>query len=149
MAQVPPVDRRSFLASAAATAGSLALGFEIPLSPSCAAPPDAGTEINAWIVIAPDDSVTIRLAKSEMGQGVLTALPMLVAEELECDWSKVRTEFATPQESIRRGRPWGDMSTSGSRSVRSIVGKLVAPTRQVFSRPFGTYATLNTSLSQR
>ena len=119
MAQVPPVDRRSFLASAAATAGSLALGFEIPLSPSCAAPPDAGTEINAWIVIAPDDSVTIRLAKSEMGQGVLTALPMLVAEELECDWSKVRTEFATPQESICRGRPWGDMSTSGSRSVRS------------------------------
>jgi isoquinoline 1-oxidoreductase beta subunit len=119
MAQVPAVDRRCFLASVAASAGSLALGFEIPPSPSSAAPSGAGTEINGWIVIAPDDSVTIRIAKSEMGQGVLTALPMLVAEELECGWSKVRTEFAAPQESIKRGRPWGDMSTSGSRSVRS------------------------------
>src|SRR5262249_44180724 len=62
---------------------------------------------------------TIRIARSEMGQGITTALPMLVAEELGCDWEKVRTEFVAPEENLRRGRAWGDMSTGGSRSVRT------------------------------
>src|SRR4029079_10979753 len=78
---------------------------------------ERGHEINAWIVIRPDDTVIIRVARSEMGQGVMTALPMLVAEELECDWSKVASEYAPPSENLRRDRVWGDMSTNASRSV--------------------------------
>ena len=62
-------------------------------------------------MIEPDDTVIIRVAKSEMGQGSFTALPMLVAEELECDWSKVKAEFASPHENRRRNRAWGNMST--------------------------------------
>jgi isoquinoline 1-oxidoreductase beta subunit len=119
MAPAAPIHRRSLLASAAALGGSLVLGFEVPLGPRPARASNAGAEITAWIVIAPDDCVTIRVAKSEMGQGVLTALPMLVAEELECDWSKVKAEYAAPEDNIRRRRAWGDMSTGGSRSVRT------------------------------
>jgi len=78
------------------------LGFEIPGVPCAAEAEAAGAEVNAWILIAPDDSITMRVAKAEMGQGVLTALPMLVAEELECDWSKVKTEYVAPEENIRR-----------------------------------------------
>ena len=77
----------------------------------------AHAEITAWIVIEPDDTVIIRVAKSEMGQGSFTALPMLVAEELECDWSKVKAEFASPHENRRRNRAWGNMSTGASRSI--------------------------------
>src|SRR3977135_4718247 len=68
-------------------------------------------------MIQPDDTVIIRVAKSEMGQGGFTALPMLVAEELECDWSKVKPEFAAPHENRRRNRAWGNMSTGASRSI--------------------------------
>jgi isoquinoline 1-oxidoreductase beta subunit len=118
-----PIDRRSLLASVAALGGTLALGFELGgprlAHAQAAGTQAAGTEVNAWILIAPDDSVTIRVARAEMGQGVLTALPMLVAEELECDWSKVRTELVAPQDNMRHQRAWGDMSTGGSRSVRS------------------------------
>jgi len=111
-------DRRSFLLSAAAVGGALTLGFD--LSPDAAARAEAGAcEITAWIVIAPDDRVTIRIARSEMGQGVLTALPMLVAEELGCAWDKVRAELVPPEENLRRHRAWGDMSTGGSRSIRT------------------------------
>jgi isoquinoline 1-oxidoreductase beta subunit len=113
------VNRRCFLRSVAATSGSLALGFDIPFNAPARASTSAAPEITAWIVIGPDDTVTIRVAKSEMGQGVLTAHAMLVAEELECDWSKVRTEFPAPHENLARGRVWGDMSTGGSRSIRN------------------------------
>jgi isoquinoline 1-oxidoreductase subunit beta len=113
------VNRRCFLRSVAAASGSLVFGFDIPFSTPARAGAGAAPEITAWIVIAPDDAVTIRIAKSEMGQGVLTALAMLVAEELECEWSKVRTEFASPHENLARGRVWGDMSTGGSRSIRN------------------------------
>lgn len=112
------VSRRSFLRSVAATGGGLTLGFEIPFA-SAQAGGDDPPEITAWIVIQPDDAVIIRVARSEMGQGSSTALPMLVAEELECDWSKVKIEFAAPHENLRRRRVWGDMSTGGSRSVRN------------------------------
>ncbi len=112
------VDRRAFLVRIAAIGGALTLGFDIPFDASARAD-DRTPEITAWIVIAPDDQVTIRVARSEMGQGVFTALPMLVAEELGCDWSKVRPEFASPEENLRRHRVWGDMSTGGSRSIRT------------------------------
>jgi isoquinoline 1-oxidoreductase beta subunit len=108
-------DRRSFLVRLAAGAGCLSLGFRIPhLSVAHAT---HGTEVNAWIVIQPDDTVVIRVARSEMGQGICAALPMLVAEELECDWAKVRPEFVEPGENLRRKRAWGDMSTGASRAV--------------------------------
>ncbi len=113
------IDRRSFLASVAAVGGSLALGFEIPFGPQPVRAADGAAEINAWVVIEPKDTVVIRVAKSEMGQGSFTALSMLVAEELECDWSKVKAEFAPPHENLARNRVWGDMSTGGSRAVRS------------------------------
>ncbi|HEY7663370.1 MAG TPA: molybdopterin cofactor-binding domain-containing protein [Xanthobacteraceae bacterium] len=124
MSKLRPVDRRSFLASVAAVGGALALGFEIPFGPSSAHASAEASEITAWIVIEPDDSVTIRVAKSEMGQGIFTALAMLVAEELECDWSKVKAEFASPQENRRRNRAWGNMSTGASRSISTSQNEL-------------------------
>lgn len=114
---MPQVDRRAFLKSVAAAGGVLTLSFDIPFGAPARAG-DAPHEITAWIVIAPDDRVTIRIARSEMGQGITTALPMLVAEELGCDWNNVRSEFVAPQENLRRNRAWGDMSTGSSRSVR-------------------------------
>jgi isoquinoline 1-oxidoreductase subunit beta len=117
MSGVPQIDRRSFLASVAAVGGALALGFEIPFGPRAGRASAAAREITAWIVIEPDDTVIIRVAKSEMGQGSFTALAMLVAEELECDWSKVKAEFAPPHENRKRNRVWGNMSTGASRSI--------------------------------
>src|SRR5262249_13009497 len=101
MSGVAHVDRRSFLVSVAGVGGALALGCEIPFSARAVHASRAPREITAWIVIAPDETVIIRVAKSEMGQGSFTALPMLVAEELECDWSKVKAEFAPPHENRR------------------------------------------------
>jgi isoquinoline 1-oxidoreductase beta subunit len=117
MSGVAHVDRRSFLASVAAVGGALALGFEIQFGARAVHASSAAREITAWIVIEPDETVIIRVAKSEMGQGSFTALPMLVAEELECDWSKVKAEFVSPQENRRRDRVWGNMSTGASRSI--------------------------------
>jgi isoquinoline 1-oxidoreductase beta subunit len=119
MTHMPQLSRRSFVASVAALGGGLALGFHLPTGAGAARAAPGTTEVNAWVVIQPDDAVVIRVARSEMGQGITTALPMLVAEELECDWNKVRAEFPTADENLRRKRAWGDMSTGGSRSVRS------------------------------
>jgi isoquinoline 1-oxidoreductase subunit beta len=108
--------RRSFLIGVSAAGGGLALGFAIPSGPKAARGAIA-REINCWVVIGPQDQVTIRIARAEMGQGTLTGLAMLVAEELECDWAKVRTEFVSPQKNLRHGRVWGDLSTGASRSI--------------------------------
>jgi isoquinoline 1-oxidoreductase beta subunit len=116
--------RRSFLASIAAAGGSLVLGFEIPFGTRATHAAVSPREITAWIVIEPDETVIIRVAKSEMGQGSFTALPMLVAEELECDWSKVRAEFAPPHENRKRDRVWGNMSTGASRSISASQNEL-------------------------
>ena len=118
------LDRRSFLASIAAIGGSLVLGFEIPFGTRAVQASVSPREITAWIVIEPDETVIIRVAKSEMGQGSFTALPMLVAEELECDWSKVRAEFAPPHENRKRDRVWGNMSTGASRSISASQNEL-------------------------
>ena len=124
MSRVLHLDRRSFLASIAATGGSLVLGFEIPFGTRATHAAVGPREITAWIVIEPDETVIIRVAKSEMGQGSFTALPMLVAEELECDWSKVRAEFALPHENRKRDRVWGNMSTGASRSISASQNEL-------------------------
>jgi isoquinoline 1-oxidoreductase beta subunit len=117
MSRATRMNRRAFLASAAAAGGALALGFDIPLGPRTLRASESVSEITVWIVIEPDDTVIIRVAKSEMGQGSFTALPMLVAEELECDWNKVKAEFASPHENRKRNRAWGNMSTGASRSI--------------------------------
>ena len=110
--------RRDFLKASAVAGGGLMLEFSFPFVARAAAGGTA-TEVNAWIVIQPDDRVLIRIARSEMGQGTLTALAQLVAEELDCDWARVSTEFASPNENVRRHRVWGSMSTGGSHGVRS------------------------------
>jgi isoquinoline 1-oxidoreductase beta subunit len=111
------LNRRQFLKASAAVGGGLALEFSFPLA-IAAAGGAATTEVNAWVVIHADDRVVVRIARSEMGQGTFTALAQLVAEELECDWSNVSAEFASPNEHIRRKRIWGSMSTGGSTGVR-------------------------------
>ncbi|MFO1244175.1 MAG: molybdopterin cofactor-binding domain-containing protein [Ramlibacter sp.] len=107
------VSRRGFLASAAA--GGLMVSFHVPLA---AQAPGAAPEVNAWVVVRPDDTVVIRIARSEMGQGTLTGLAQLVAEELECNWAKVTTEYPTPGQNLARNRAWGNFSTGGSRGIR-------------------------------
>ena len=103
----PQLNRRAFVIGTAAAGAGLALGFDIPFGPTARAA-DGSPEVNAWVVIRPDDTVIIRIARSEMGQGTLTGLAQLVAEELECDWSKVTTEFPTPGQNVARKRAWGD-----------------------------------------
>jgi isoquinoline 1-oxidoreductase beta subunit len=112
------VTRREFLKISSAVGGGFALELTFPAA-SLAAGGAASTEVNAWVVIHPDDRATIRIARSEMGQGSYTALAQLVAEELDCDWSKVSAEFASPNEHFRRNRIWGSMSTGGSQGIRS------------------------------
>ncbi len=118
-----PVDvgRREFLVRSAALGGAMVLGFHLP-GPTRAALVEgqagATREVNAWILIDADDTVTIRVARSEMGQGIFTALPQLVAEELECDWNRVRAEYAAASENLQRDQVFGAMLTGGSRSVR-------------------------------
>jgi isoquinoline 1-oxidoreductase beta subunit len=110
------LSRRSFLAVVGVASGGLSLGLAIPFVTGREAPA-GNSEINAWLVIGADDSVTVRVARCEMGQGAQTGLAMLVAEELECDWSKVRTEFPDPAENVRRHEVWGDMTTGASQSI--------------------------------
>jgi isoquinoline 1-oxidoreductase beta subunit len=117
MTVMPSVSRRNFLVGSAASLGGLSLGFHVPL-PQSAAAAEAAPEVNAWVVVKPDDTVVIRIARSEMGQGTLTGLAQLVAEELECDWSKVTTEYPTPGENLARNRVWGSFSTGGSQGIR-------------------------------
>ncbi|HTD92014.1 MAG TPA: molybdopterin cofactor-binding domain-containing protein, partial [Burkholderiales bacterium] len=115
--------RRDFIVKTAAAGGGLALGFNLhgltgeALAQGAAA--SATPELNAWVAIKPDDTVVIRIARSEMGQGTLTGLAQLVAEELDCDWSKVKTEHINPGQNLANKRVWGDMSTGGSRGIRT------------------------------
>jgi isoquinoline 1-oxidoreductase beta subunit len=111
------LSRRSILKGSAAAAGAFSFGFAIPLSQEAQAQ-GAVPEVNAWVVVHPDDKVVIRIARSEMGQGTLTGLAQLVAEELDCDWAKVSTEYPTPGQNLARNRVWGNFSTGGSRGIR-------------------------------
>ncbi|WAC74214.1 molybdopterin-dependent oxidoreductase [Roseateles sp. SL47] len=122
-----PLDtgRRLFLQSSA-VAGGFMLGFHVPgLAADAATTTAPGgsasgatPELNAWVVIQPDETVIVRIARSEMGQGTLTGLAQLVAEELDCDWTRVKTEYPTPGQNLARNRAWGSFSTGGSRGVR-------------------------------
>jgi isoquinoline 1-oxidoreductase beta subunit len=121
MTEALNMNRRTFLISTAAVGGGLALGLQLPFGPGTAAAAATGgtPEINAWVVIRPDDTVVVRVVRSEMGQGTITGLAQLVAEELECDWSKVTTEYPTPGQSVKRKQVWGSFSTGGSRGIRT------------------------------
>jgi isoquinoline 1-oxidoreductase beta subunit len=109
------LNRRGFLHATSAAAGGLMVGFHVP---GLAQADTATPELNAWVQVLPDETVVIRIARSEMGQGTLTGLAQLVAEELECDWARVKTEYPTPGQNLARNRAWGSMSTGGSRGVR-------------------------------
>jgi isoquinoline 1-oxidoreductase subunit beta len=114
------VSRRAFVVGSAAAGGGLALGFDLPFGAPAAAQSTAlPTEVNMWVAIKPDDTCVIRIARSEMGQGTITGLAQLVAEELECDWKKVTTEQITPGRNLAQKRAWGEMGTGGSRGIRT------------------------------
>lgn len=110
------LNRRQFLVSSALGGAGLSLGMSLPVNAST--DPGAADEVNAWVVIHPDDTVIIRIARSEMGQGTLTGLAQMVAEELECDWNKVTWEYPTPGQNVARNRVWGSFATGGSRGIR-------------------------------
>jgi isoquinoline 1-oxidoreductase beta subunit len=118
--QAAKLSRRTFIVGSAAAGGGFALGFNLPTGSALAqSAAGDGTEVNIWVAIKPDDTCVIRIARSEMGQGTLTGLAQLVAEELECDWSKVTTEQITPGANLARKRAWGEMGTGGSRGIRT------------------------------
>ncbi|MCB1772651.1 MAG: xanthine dehydrogenase family protein molybdopterin-binding subunit [Gammaproteobacteria bacterium] len=118
------VSRREFVIGSTALGAGFSLGLYLPIvaRAGISSPDDPGgdkvPEVNAWVVIRPDDTVVIRIARSEMGQGTLTGLAQMVAEELECDWSKVTTEYPTPGQNLARGRVWRSFSTGGSQGIR-------------------------------
>ena len=128
MGKMSKLSRRSVLAGSAAA--GLTLGFTIRFEGAAAqmagqaGGASAGAavkfpdEINAWVVVKPDETVIVRIARSEMGQGTLTGLAQLVAEELDCDWARVTTEYPTPGQNLARGRVWQNFSTGGSRGIR-------------------------------
>ncbi len=109
------ISRRSFIGATAST--GLIVAFHIPLA-GMALAQERAPEVNAWVVVNPDDTVVIRIARSEMGQGTLTGLAQLVAEELDCNWAKVTTEYPTPGQNLARNRVWGNFATGGSRGIR-------------------------------
>ena len=111
--------RRKFIVQSAAVGTGLTLGFEIPFG-LCEADAALSTpEIGVWVVIQPDERVIVRVARSEMGQGTITGLAQMVAEELECDWKMVGYEYPSPAENVKRKRVWGDFGTGGSRGIRT------------------------------
>jgi isoquinoline 1-oxidoreductase beta subunit len=111
------LSRREFIVTTGAATGALVLGWAAPFD--AAAQAAEGSELNLWVVVRPDERCVIRIARSEMGQGTLTGLAQLVAEELECDWSKVSTEQISPQANLAAKRAWGEMGTGGSRGIRT------------------------------
>ena len=119
MINAPRISRRTFIAGSAAVGGGLAIGINPFGGPSVVRAADGSPEIGAWVVIRPDDTVVVRIARTEMGQGSLTGLAQMVAEELECNWAKVTTEYPTPGTNVARKRIWGDFGTGGSRGIRT------------------------------
>jgi len=120
--------RRKFIVGSAAIGTGLAIGFEFPLLSAANAAEGSGLssmtplsapEIGVWVVVKPNDDVVVRIVRSEMGQGTITGLAQMVAEELQCDWNKVSYEYPSPQESLKRKQAWGSFSTGGSRGIRT------------------------------
>lgn len=114
------LSRREILAASAA--GALVIGFRIPRAKAQAARPEGAAwsdetetdEVNAWVVVAPDNTVTIRIAQTELGQGVWTSNAMMVAEELQCDWGKVRPQYASANRDAREMAPEWTLNVMGN-----------------------------------
>ncbi|BBK42254.1 aldehyde dehydrogenase [Allostella vacuolata] len=128
MGIVTKLSRRKFLVASAVAGGGMAVAWSVPAGlleafaqTTMPQPAGAPAEVGIWVVIHPDDTTVVRIARSEMGQGTLTGLAQLVAEDLECDWSKVRAEYIPPEVNLANKRAWGDMSTGGSRGIRTSV----------------------------
>jgi isoquinoline 1-oxidoreductase beta subunit len=110
--------RRAFIGTIAAVSGGMALGWRVP---ALAQGQSQAQALGIWVVISPDDTTTIRIARSEMGQGTFTGLAQLVADELDANWQYVRAEYVSPDDNLANKRAWGDMSTGGSRGIRGSV----------------------------
>jgi len=122
-ARVPNLSRRQFIVGTSAITTGLAIGLEFPnvigTAHAQTADKASAPEIGVWVVIQPNDTVVIRVVRSEMGQGTITGLAQLVAEELECYWKKITIDYPTPGESLKRKGVWGSFSTGGSRGIRT------------------------------
>src|SRR5579871_1608863 len=125
------LDRREFMVATAVVGGGLGLSLVAPSVQSATAsaagrvnarpwlpPSEGGVEVNPWIVIGPDDRVLIRVNQSDLGQGVLTSNPMMVAEELACDWSRVQSVYVEPNRHISQHNLYDHLHTEASSSVR-------------------------------
>ena len=108
------MDRRHFLKVSGTASAGMSLGFFLPERALAADAP----QLNVWVEIEPNNTIVIRYARAEMGQGSMTSAPMMIAEELEADWKKVRVEYATAHENLRTKRAYGDMASVGSRTIR-------------------------------
>ena len=134
------LSRRHFILTAATAAGGFMIGIGAApgraRAATVAAQPwnddnaYAANEIDAWIAIDPDDSILIRYQRSEMGQGSMTALPMMITEELQCDWSKVRIEYASPNRNLRENKVYGPMFSHGSHVSAGVAEEDAAGRRQ-------------------
>ena len=123
-------DRRFFLKSSATAAAGLSLGFYLPGRSDANNTP----RLNAWVEVRPDETVVIRYARAEMGQGSRTSAPMLVAEELDADWARVKVEYATAHENLASKRAYGDMAAVGSRTIRqSQIGRASCRERVLYT----------------
>src|SRR5918996_4008262 len=113
------LSRRGFLKAGIAAGGGLLIGFHVPATAATA--PSGQARLNSWIRIAKDGTVTIIVGQSEMGQGVMTAIPMIIADELEAEWAKVRVEQAPAHPAYGDPMRGGEQSTNGSRSIRNML----------------------------
>ncbi len=120
--------RRHFIVGSSAIATGLAIGFDLSFISVANAAMGTGTtsmaplatpEIGVWVVVKPNDDIVVRIVRSEMGQGTITGLAQMVAEELQCDWKKVSYEYPSPADSLKRKQAWGSYSTGGSRGIRT------------------------------
>ncbi|HEY8579948.1 MAG TPA: molybdopterin cofactor-binding domain-containing protein, partial [Beijerinckiaceae bacterium] len=117
------LSRRSFIRTSLAASGGLMLGFHMPVAEAAkteAKPwttPTKGVEVNAWLTIDPDGTVTVRVPHTEMGQGGMTSVALMIAEELDVEWSKVQAVFADPNRHLRNNKEYKVMSTHGSQLV--------------------------------
>ena len=122
------LSRRAFIRVSLSAAGGLAIAVVAPEFAGATTivgepwSPETGKaldEVNAFVVIDPDNSITLRVAKSDMGQGVLTSMAMILAEELECNFAKVKVEYASANRNLTDNNVYQSMGTGGSRSVRT------------------------------
>jgi len=130
------MDRRQFLTTTAVVGGGMVLGFWLPSrkAEAAAIPADLATrsepwyrdaqvpEINAWLTIGPDDTVTIRIGQVDLGTGVFTTNAMIVADELQCDWNKVRTEYASANRDVREKAPAWTIPVPGGGNAHDPAG---------------------------